>query len=278
MDKPDITIAVVIPSWTGAAAGTLASVEAQTWSADEVEVAIGISPNGRARNVGVAATAAEYLVFVDDDAVLATPDTIQNLVAPLYGDATIHITGASKLIPPNSAWFQRWVAREIPRIEHPVIDTPLESNPDPPHYSTEITTTCCAMRRADFDQINGFDETLVRGVDTEFFVRARRNGYRFLLVPHTWTWHPAPKNLWELWRKHFLYGLGHGQEISADPSRAKGLQKYPLRYLLFRTLILVPNIFIPYSYNAQSWRLGFKPLKAITSYIGAVGFVWGSYK
>lgn len=275
MDKPKIKIAVVIPSWSGAAEATLASVQAQTWSADEVEVAIGISPNGRARNVGVGRTSADYLVFVDDDAVLATPETIENLLQPLLTDPSLHITGASKLIPPDSSRFQKWVAREVPRIEHPILDAPLETNPDPPNFSTEITTTCCAMRRTDFERTGGFDETLVRGVDTEFFVRARRLGFRFVLVPQTWTWHPAPKNLWKLWRKHFLYGMGHGQEISADASRAKGLQNRPILYLLFRTLIILPNIFIPYSYNAQSWRLGFKPLKAITSYVSALGFVWG---
>ena len=278
IDKPNVTIAVVIPSWSGAAQATLDSVSEQKWPADEVEVAVGISPNGKARNVGVAGVSAEYLVFVDDDAVLATPDTIANLVRPLIEDETIHITGASKLIPPDAPWFQRWVAREVPRIEHPVIDAPLVTNPDPPTFSTEITTTCCAMRRVDYERVGGFSETLVRGVDTEFFVRARRAGCNFVLVPHTWTWHPAPANLRKLWRKHFLYGMGHAGEVLADPSRAGFLQQRPFLYLLFRTAILIPNIFIPFSYNARSWRLGFKPLKAATSYVSAIGFFWGSIR
>ncbi len=277
MDKPDITIAVVIPSWSGAAEATMRSVQNQTWPADEVEAAIGISPNGKARNIGVANTSAEYIVLVDDDAVLATGDTIENLVRPLYEDPSIHITGASKLIPPDAPWFQRWVAREVPRIEHPIISEPLETNPDPPTFSTEITTTLCAIRRADFERSGGFSNTLVRGVDTEFFVRVRRLGFRFVLVPNTWSWHPAPKNLWKLWRKHFLYGRGHAGEISADASRAEGLQQRPILYLVFRTAILIPNIFIPFSYNARTWRPGFKPLKAVTSYASALGFVWGSF-
>ncbi|MGB1251872.1 MAG: glycosyltransferase family 2 protein, partial [Candidatus Promineifilaceae bacterium] len=271
MDKPDITIAVVIPSWSGAAQATLDSCAAQSWAADEVEVAIGISPNGRARNVGVRGISADYIVFVDDDAVLGAADTIENLVRPLVEDANIHITGASKLIPLDSPWFQRWVAREVPRIEHPVIETPLVTNPDPPLFSTEITTTCCAIRRVDYERVGGFDETLVRGVDTEFFVRARRAGLNFVLVPHTWTWHPAPKNLYKLWRKHFLYGMGHAGEVRADATRAEGLQQRPFLYLLFRTVILIPNIFIPFSYNARSWRPGFKLLKATTSYVSALG-------
>jgi GT2 family glycosyltransferase len=173
------------------------------------------------------------------------------------------------------------VAREVPRIEHPVVEHPLETNPDPPSYYCEVTTTCCAMRRAVFDEVGGFSETLVRGVDTEFFVRVRQAGYRFLLVPHTWAYHPAPENLYRLLRKHFLYGLGHSQEVRKNPARARGrylhTPLHALAYLMFRTVILPFNIFLPYSYAAPSWRPGFKPLKALTSYVGALGYVWGWY-
>lgn len=271
-----VDIAVVIPSWRGEVDLVTRSLKGQSWPADEVEVAVGISPNGRARNVGVAATGAAYLVFIDDDAVLGDQHALENLVRPLVEDPSIHITGASKLLPPDAPWFQRWVGREVPRIEHAVVERPVLTNPDPPHFSTEITTTCCAMRRSDFERVGGFSETLIRGVDTEFFVRIRRQGFNFVLVPHTWTFHPAPGNLRALLRKHFLYGRGHAQEIAADGSRARGLQQRPLLYLLFRSAILIPNIFLPYSYNAPQWRLGFKPLKALTSYVGALGFAWQS--
>jgi hypothetical protein len=215
------------------------------------------------------------------------------------------VTGASKLLPPGAPWFQRWVAREVPRIVHPVVAEPLETNPDPPSFYCEITTTCCAMRRSVFEAAGGFDETLVRGVDTEFFVRLRRTGvgswelgvgdaspnselptpnpyYRFVLVPHTWTYHPAPATPWALLRKHFLYGMGHAQEVRRDPARARGralpTPLHAAAFVLFRTAILIPNVFLPYSFAAPSWRPGFKPLKALTSYVGALGYVWGWYR
>lgn len=272
------SVAVVIPSRDGQIDKLLESIFTQTWQPDEVVIAIGVSPNGRSRNVAVKQSQSDILVFIDDDASLGNKDALEQLVRPLIADATIHITGAAKLIPPNSSWFQGWVAREVPRIEHPVVSQSLETNPDPPQFATELTTTCCAMRRADFLACGGFDETLRRGVDTEFFVRARRAGYRFILVPNTWTWHPAPTDLSTLWRKHFLYGYGHAQEIAQDPQRAQGFQKRPWLYLLFRTIFLIPNIFIPYSYASPNWKLSFKPLKALTSYVSALGFVYGTYQ
>jgi hypothetical protein len=106
--------------------------------------------------------------------------------------------------------------------------------------------------------------------------------YRFVLVPHTWTYHPAPATLPALLRKQFLYGYGHAQEVRRDASRARGRAlRTPLRavaFLLFRTAILLPNIFLPFSFAAPDWRPGFKPLKALASYASALGYVWGWYR
>jgi hypothetical protein len=337
--QPAPAVALIIPSLDGHVEPLLASVRRQTLQPVEVAVVRGVRPNGRARNRGVAQTRVPVLVFVDDDAVLGNEQVIHNLVAPLLVDPTIGVTGAAKLLPPGAPWFQRWAAREVPRIVHPDVASPLETNPDPPAFYSEITTTCCAMRREVFERAGGFDETLVRGVDTEFFVRVRRlrseergarsegrrgegrggegrggdprdrpdcrgaweqrsedrgsdipvaafrlpiqTAYRFVLVPHTWTYHPAPATLPALLRKQFLYGYGHAQEVQRDPSRARG-RRLPTRwhaiaYLLFRTAILLPNIFLPYSFAAPSWRPGFKPLKALASYASALGYIWGWY-
>jgi hypothetical protein len=297
-------VALIIPSLHGDAEPLLASVRRQTLQPAELEVVRGVRPNGRARNLGVARTSAPLLVFVDDDAVLGDERVIERLIGPLLADPSIGVTGASKLLPPGAPAFQRWSAREVPRIVHPIVDQPLETNPDPPSFYCEITTTCCAMRRAVFDAAGGFDESLLRGVDTEFFVRVRRlraeepgprteselpnrqssivsPRYRFILVPHVWAYHPAPANLHALLRKHFLYGFGHAQEVRRDRSRARGralpTPLHAAMFVLFRTAILLPNIFLPYSFAAPSWRPGFKPLKALASYVGALGYVWGWY-
>jgi len=281
MKRPAVSI--VIPSLHGEASELERSLAAQTLSDYETVVVAGVRPSGRARNVGTKRAKGDILVFIDDDAVLGDEHALANLVEPLQEDHTIGVTGASKLIPADSAWFQCWVAREVPRIQHSIVKEPLETNPDPERgYYCEVTTTCCAMRREVFEEAGGFDEGLIAGEDPEFFVRIRRLGYRFILAPHTWVWHPAPPTLGALLHKHFLYGVGHSQEVKRDPARARGrLLPTPLHtlvYLLFRTLILIPNIFIPYSFAHPHWRLGFKPLKALTSYVSALGYIYGWYR
>src|SRR5437773_1314468 len=83
------------------------------------------------------------------------------------------------------------VALEVPRIEHPVVRAPLESNPPErgPAYSA-ITTTCAATRREVWERAGGFDERLFRGVDTDFFRRVRALGLKLVQVPDVWVWHP----------------------------------------------------------------------------------------
>ena len=276
-------VALVVPSLDGRTDVLRASIDRQTRRPDELQVVVGVRPSGRARNIGAWRTTGEILLFVDDDAVFGVDDAIANLVAPLLEDATIGVTGASKLVPREAPAFQQRVAQEVPRIEHAVVADPLETNPPPlRHGYVEITTTCCAMRRSVFDEAGGFDEELERGVDTEFFYRVRRLGYRLLLVPNTWVYHPAPPTLAALVRKHFLYGTGYAQEVRIDASRAAGrylrTPAHALAYIVIRTLALLPHAVFPYTHAAPDIRPGLKPLRAIASYAAALGYVYGWYR
>ncbi len=281
---PEPRVALIVPSLHGDARGLEDDARAQGRPPDEVIVVAGVRPNGRARNQGVRRTQAEVLVFVDDDARLGGPGVIEHLVRPLIEDASIGVTGSAKLLPPGAPAFQRRVAREVPRIEHAVVAQALESNPPLDDFGlSEITTTCAAMRREVWERAGGFDETLVRSVDPEFFRRVRRLGYRFVLVPDTWVWHPAPASFGALMRKQFLYGVGHAQEVKKSPGIAGafglGTPLHALVYLLLRTLWLIPSVFVAWSLSVAGSRPrpAFRPLGALASYASALGSVWGWY-
>jgi len=281
MERP--TVSIVVPSLYGEASALQESIKSQSLAPGEVQVITEVKPAGRARNEGVRRTRGEVLIFIDDDVLLGHNEVLKNLISHLDVAFDIGVVGASYRIPPRSSWFQRWVAREVPRVQLPIVEQPLETNPDPQSgYYCLVSSACCAMRRAVFEEAGGFDEGLIAGEDPEFFVRIRRLGYRFILAPHTWVWHPAPATLPALLRKHFFYGASHSQELKRDPLRSRGrflhTPLHALLYLLFRTLILIPNIFIPYSFAHPRWRLGFKPLKALTSYVSALGYIYGWYR
>ncbi len=270
---------MIIPTLSDADPQVLQVLHSQTLPPCEIEVVRGVRPNGRARNVGVSRTSGEILVFLDDDARPFQPQLIEKLAAPLISESAIGATGASRLIPPDSSAFQRWSANQVARIENQVVQSPVISRPGPENYFyCAITTTCCALRRALFDEMGGFDEKLIQGVDTEFFIRLGRAGYAAMLVPDLWVYHPSPPDLRALLQKHFRYGLGHAQAVMRDPLRARPFEKRPLLYLLLRSAALVPHAFLGFSYAESGWRPGFKPLKALVSYAAALGYVWGRFR
>ncbi len=274
------SVSVIIPSLKGDIEALDAALNAQTRPPDEMEVIIGVKPNGKARNQGAAQTKSDILVFIDDDALPSQPDLIEKMIQPLLADETIGVAGAARVLPARASWFERRVAAEIPRTVNPVPHTPLETNPPVNGYGHSlITTTCCAVRREVFEQAGRFSEDLTSGVDTDFFYRVRRLGYRFLMVPDVYVEHPAPDSLPALWRKFKWYGYGYSQETLRSPERRLGpWLNTPLRrtaFLLAATLWLVPNVFILYSFGYPRLELGFRPLKAFSSYAVAWGYTKG---
>lgn len=279
-------IAAIIPSLSATVPATvLAAIHQQTRQVDELIVVHGVRPNGKARNQGVAQSTAEWLLFVDDDAILGHPELIERLFVAAQQPG-IAIVGSARILPPDAPAFQQAVAHQVARIVHPVVAHDTITNPDPPSFYCDITTTCCLMSRAWFDRVGGFDTNLSRGVDSEFFVRTRRSDHgasNLMIVANTWVYHPAPATLSALWRKHVAYGMGHAQEVRRDASRARGGNYFhtPIHaflWMLFRTLIVPLHTIVPYSYGAPQWRVGWYPLKAIASYASAVGYLIGWYQ
>ncbi len=273
-------IAAIVPSLKGETSRLERALAEQTWAPDEIEVVRGVHPSGRARNLGVAATSAGVLLFIDDDALPGMPTLVEQLVRPLLADPSIGISGAARTLPQDAPWFQRRVAAEIPRTINAVPEEPLETNPPLEGFGHSlITTTCAALRRPVFEEAGGFSQTLESGVDTDFFYRVRRLGYRFLMVPQVYAEHPAPGNLKALLRKFHWYGIGYGQEAQRRPEQKMGFRlPTPLHRALFltaATLLLAPNVFILYSYGYRHWQLGFRPLKALSSYAVAWGYAHG---
>jgi succinoglycan biosynthesis protein ExoA len=78
------------------------------------------------------------------------------------------------------------------------------------HYSDKPgwvdTASPGAYRRDLFDEIGGFDESLVRNQDDEFHLRARLAGHRMWFEPRLRTSYRPRRTLRALWRQYFEYG------------------------------------------------------------------------
>ncbi|HUS16103.1 MAG TPA: glycosyltransferase, partial [Chloroflexia bacterium] len=276
------SVSIIVPSWTGSIDRLRASIEAQTFRDYEIEVVVGVSPAARARNVGAARSRGDILLFVDDDAYFGHPRVVEMLVNCLRADPGIAVVGTSKLAPPTASRLQRAIARQVPRMVYPIVRQNRESNPPLDRYGfTAITTTCCAVRRSVYEAVSGFDEGLTTGPeDTDFFYRVRRLGHRLIVAAECWVYHDPPADLRDMLRKSFWYGLGHALEARKNPERRMAL--LPLDHWYGKVLLLgalpafLPALFVHYYFDpVRRVRIGFRPLKKLSTYAVLAGYVYG---
>lgn len=284
-EGPSGVVSVIIPSWSGKVERVVASLEEQTFREYTLTVVRGVSPAARARNVGVANTRGELILFIDDDAYFGHERVLETLVRTLEADRSIGVVGSSKLIPPDASPLQQRIAAEVPRWVYPVVGEDTESNPPLDSYGyTGITTTCCMLRRAVFEEAGGFDERLGTGPeDTEFFYRLRRAGYRFVIPRDCWVYHSPPGRIKALLRKSFGYGMGHAQEALKAPERRMKVvpldRWYGKIFVLLSPLFFLPSLFISLYFDPKRHvRIGFRPLKALSTYATLYGYTWGWFR
>ncbi|MGC8669515.1 MAG: glycosyltransferase [Chthonomonadales bacterium] len=196
------TVSVIIPAGDASRDQNLQllrkDLQEQSLQPDEVEIVRGVAPNGRARNTGVERTTGAILVFLDDDVRLGTPHILRDFVQYLQADERLGIVGTSQLLPPGSSRFQQACARQIPRSQSAVVEELTESD--------MVTTACCAMRRAVLQEVGGFHDRILRGVDPELRHRVRQAGYRIAVIPNAWHYHPMPATLRQLLRMAWRNG------------------------------------------------------------------------
>jgi GT2 family glycosyltransferase len=122
-----------------------------------------------ARNAGVRSTAAEQILFTDDDCV-AAPDWVEQMIAavgrhPVIGGAVATSRDNFCRLCHNIAQFYGFMPSR---------------KPGPVDF---IAGANMGFRRAVIEEVGGFEEERSNAEDMEFILRARRKGYRPCFAP-----------------------------------------------------------------------------------------------
>ena len=102
---------------------------------------------------------------------------------------------------------------------------------------------CVAFRKDIFIRVGMEREDILRGLDPDLRVRIRKAGYRVVLAPDTWVYHPLPESFWKFLRVFFRNGSGSAYlqvvhpELSYDTDEKLGVEGFrPKRSLFYRLL------------------------------------------
>jgi GT2 family glycosyltransferase len=209
VDKPRVSIIIPSMKTEEELQPLLSAIKSQTEKSLEVILAYGIKPSGRARNMGAVLAKGEYLLFFDDDIGLGSDEVISKLIAPLEAERNIGLTGTSTLLPPEANRFQKRVGREIPRMTFPVVNKATDSD--------MVTTQCWAQRRDNFQLVGGFSEVIERGVDPEYRYRVKNKGFRIVIVPQAWHYHPPQKDFISFWKLSYRNGRASARAQKYHP-------------------------------------------------------------
>lgn len=238
------SISVIIPSRDGCRDGNvprlLEEIKNQTLEPYEIRIVKGESPCSRAHNVGARLAKGDIIIFFDDDVRLGDEHVIENLVRPIIEDSSIGISGASQRIPENSNIFQKRYSSQIKRVESEIVDKIVDSD--------MATHAAMAIWKNVFWEVGGENENLIRGDDPEFRYRIRKAGYRIVIAPNTWVYHPPPKKLSLAVRSSFINGMGAAHDYLFDQDLIievpnghveKFVPKYSLAYRYLRAVIRI---------------------------------------
>ena len=149
----------------------------------------------KVRNIGVAQSKGDVLVFLDGDVYLTDQwiDRFESLLPEIRAHKLV--TGSTLDVDPEASWIAKaWFG-------------PLFERQD-----VFVNGGHLMMSRSLFDQIGGFDEELETGEDTEICLRAQRNGAMIRCDKQLHAVHMGyPNDLGHFFRRERWHGKGNFQ-------------------------------------------------------------------
>jgi len=211
--SPVVKASVVIPHFYSARESNmealLTAIAAQSLKEIEIILIHGISPQGKAINMGVRQAKGEHLIIMDDDSRMGHERVFENLIDLLKANPNVGMAGASVILPETGNKFQIMASKQFPRYKMPIVEQMLESD-FPGH-------PCAAFPKKVFIEAGLEREDIYRGLDPDLRERIRKTGHKVVLAPKTWIYHPMPDSFSKFVWTFFRNGYGSAYLFSVHP-------------------------------------------------------------
>ncbi len=186
----------------------------------------------KARNTGARVARGDLLAFVDGDCV-APRDWISRLVTALWDQSADACIGTC-VFPQGGSFVEDYLALRGIDSQRELLN---ESRPFPPW----LLTGNLLVRRTIFEKVAGFEETLARGEDADFWWKIERAGGCLKYFPRVQILRRGSSSLINFYSKKFLDGkvsvlLEHRHASLSFQSRGKSTEFLEKDFTLRRRL------------------------------------------
>jgi GT2 family glycosyltransferase len=176
------------------------------------------------RNLGLAQTDAETVVFIDSSCV-PRPDWLERLCAPIWSGEETIVAGSHR-------------SSRGGMLRDQATDRQLHLR-----YLPEAPTINLALKRSVLDELGGFDDSFHYGSDVDLTWRAIDAGHRIRYVPDAVVSHDWGGARAEAWRS-FAYGRARAQLYFKHPGQWRGLVGRDAPVVVYPLLLLATPVLL----------------------------------
>jgi glycosyltransferase involved in cell wall biosynthesis len=155
-----------------------------------------------ALNVGIDSSIGDIILIMGAHSIYEQ-GYISKCVNNLIASGADNTGGVCKIMPNNDSLVAKSIAYVL-ASPFGAGNSYYRTGSKKPRYVDTLFGGC--FKREIFDKIGFFDEDLIRGQDTEFNARIRKNGGKVLLIPDITSYYYARDSLYTLWKMELQYG------------------------------------------------------------------------
>ena len=239
--------------------------------------------HGATRQLGVSLMIdVEIVVFLTQDAILVSPDSINKLLSAFDNPDVGAAYG--RQLPRKTASHIEAHSREFNYPDNSRINS-LEDSKELGIKTAFISNSFAAYRRTALEKVGGFPLNTIMGEDTYVAAKMLLNGWKIAYCADAEVYHSHDYSYLEEFRRYFDIGVFHSRERwfrdELGQAEGEGLRyvKSELKYLLRRNFLLIPSALLRTVFKLLGYRFGLSenniPLK-IRAYLSMHKGYWAN--
>jgi len=215
------------------------------------------------RNLGIADTNSEFLVFLTQDVLFCNDSAIENIIRPLIKNPQIGVAFGKQVPYPDASVF----AEHLRLFNYPDVSY-IRTLEDKKKYGIKtafLSNSFAAYRRSVLEEIGYFKKGMIFGEDTYAAAKMLLTGYKIAYVADAKVFHSHNYTVCQDFRRYFDTGVFHRQENwllnEFGKAESQGIEyvKSAINFLWKRKRVyLLPELILRITMKYLGYTLGRK--------------------